>query len=73
MYSRYIRQIAVYFDCCPDHLITEQLKPYFIKLVNNKSWISLLSLLLFVRSYETLGCLLPTQLTKLYSFNEQMA
>jgi len=40
MYSRYIRQIAVYFDCCPDHLTTEQLKPYFIELVNNKSWSS---------------------------------
>ena len=31
MYSRYIRKIAVYFDCCPDQLSTEQLKHYFLE------------------------------------------
>lgn len=37
-YSRCLRQIATYFDTCPDHLTTEQLKTYFIQLVENKSW-----------------------------------
>ncbi len=40
MYSRYIRHIATHFDTCPDHLSTEQLKHYFITLVENKSWSS---------------------------------
>jgi integrase/recombinase XerD len=38
MYSRYIRQLATFFDTCPDHLTTEQLKTYFLDLVENRSW-----------------------------------
>ncbi len=37
-YSRYLRQVAQYFDTCPDHLSVEQLKGYFLYLANNKSW-----------------------------------
>jgi len=37
-YSRCIRQIAQFFDVCPDNLTTEQLKAYFLNLVQNKSW-----------------------------------
>lgn len=37
-YSRCIRQIAQFFDACPDNLTTEQLKIYFLNLVENKSW-----------------------------------
>ncbi len=33
MYSHYIRHIAEHLDTCPDHLSTEQLKHYFITLV----------------------------------------
>lgn len=38
MYSRYIRKISEYFDCCPDQLSTEQLKHYFLELVETRSW-----------------------------------
>jgi site-specific recombinase XerD len=38
MYSFYVRQVAQFFDSCPDHLTTEQLKIYFLELVQNKSW-----------------------------------
>ncbi|PCI49607.1 MAG: integrase [Moraxellaceae bacterium] len=38
MYSRYIRKISDYFDCCPDQLSTEQLKIYFLELVETRSW-----------------------------------
>jgi len=37
-YRRYLRQVAQYFDTCPDHLSVEQLKGYFLYLANNKSW-----------------------------------
>ena len=37
-YSRCIRKIAEFFDTCPDHLSTEQLKLYFLHLVEHKSW-----------------------------------
>ena len=37
-YSRAIRQLAQFFDCCPDNLTTEQLKQYFYHLAQNKSW-----------------------------------
>ena len=40
MYSRYLRQISSYFDTCPDQLTTEQLKGYFLELVEQKSWSS---------------------------------
>jgi site-specific recombinase XerD len=38
LYSRYLRQVSTYFDCCPDQLSKAQLKDYFIYLVENKSW-----------------------------------
>lgn len=38
MYSFYLRQISEYFDACPDHLSTDQLKQYFLQLVQTKSW-----------------------------------
>ena len=37
-YSRCIRQLAAYFDTCPDQLTVEQLKAYFLHLVNRRSW-----------------------------------
>lgn len=37
-YSRCLRQTAAYFDTCPDQLTTEQLKVYFLYLVEHKSW-----------------------------------
>ena len=40
MYSRYLRRIGDYFDCCPDHLTVEQLKTYFLDLVSTRSWSS---------------------------------
>ncbi|PAJ71491.1 integrase, partial [Pseudoalteromonas sp. NBT06-2] len=38
MYSRYIRQLSVFCDCCPDNLSTYQIKSFLLYLVNNKSW-----------------------------------
>lgn len=38
MYSRCIRKVGDYFDCCPDHLTAEQLKSYFLELVSTRSW-----------------------------------
>ncbi len=40
MYSRSLRRLAAYFDCCPDTLTTEQLKQYFLALVKSHSWSS---------------------------------
>ena len=37
-YSRVIRRIRDYFDCCPDQLTPEQLETYFAKLVETHSW-----------------------------------
>jgi integrase/recombinase XerD len=37
-YSRCLRQVTEYFNLCPDHLTTEDLKIYFIYLVEHKSW-----------------------------------
>jgi integrase len=37
-YSRAIRRIRDYFDCCPDQLTPEQLETYFAKLVETHSW-----------------------------------
>ncbi len=37
MYSYYLRQVGGFFDCCPDQLSSEQLKTYFLYLVNNRS------------------------------------
>jgi integrase/recombinase XerD len=37
-YSRAIRRVRDYFDCCPDKLTPEQLKIYFADLVDSHSW-----------------------------------
>jgi integrase/recombinase XerD len=37
-YSRAIRRVRDYFDCCPDKLTPEQLKIYFADLVESHSW-----------------------------------
>ena len=37
-YSRAVRRISQYFDCCPDLLTTEQLEKYFSDLVESHSW-----------------------------------
>jgi integrase/recombinase XerD len=40
MYSRALRKVGDYFDCCPDHLTQDQLKEYFLALATNLSWSS---------------------------------
>ncbi len=40
MYSRSLRRLTEYFDQCPDTLSTEQLKQYFLALVESHSWSS---------------------------------
>lgn len=37
-YSRAVRRIAQFFDCCPDALTTLQLKRYFANLIETHSW-----------------------------------
>jgi integrase len=37
-YSRAVRRISEYFDCCPDQLTLEQLEKYFSRLVESHSW-----------------------------------
>jgi len=37
-YSRAIRRVSDYFDCCPDKLKPEQLEDYFDALVKSHSW-----------------------------------
>lgn len=37
-YSRAVRRIAAFFDCCPDHLSTDDLKRYFAQLITSHSW-----------------------------------
>ncbi|MGI2146973.1 phage integrase N-terminal SAM-like domain-containing protein [Shewanella frigidimarina] len=37
-YSRAVRRISAYFDCCPDKLITADLKRYFTDLIASHSW-----------------------------------
>ncbi|WP_200818631.1 phage integrase N-terminal SAM-like domain-containing protein, partial [Colwellia marinimaniae] len=37
-YSRCLRQTASFFDLCPDQLAIEDLKTYFLHLVEHKSW-----------------------------------
>lgn len=37
-YSRSIRRVRDYFDCCPDQLRPEQLENYFADLVESHSW-----------------------------------
>lgn len=38
VYARAVRRVSGYFDCCPDHLSTEQLAGYFADLVESHSW-----------------------------------
>lgn len=37
-YSRAVRRVRDYFDCCPDQLTPEQLETYFGELVESHSW-----------------------------------
>jgi len=37
-YSRAVRRIRDYFDCCPDQLTLEQREDYFAELVESHSW-----------------------------------
>ncbi len=37
-YSRAVRRIAQFFDCCPDSLTKTQLKRYFASLIHTHSW-----------------------------------
>lgn len=37
-YSRAVRRVRDYFDCCPDKLKPEQLEQYFADLVESHSW-----------------------------------
>ncbi len=37
-YSRAIRRVRDYFDCCPDKLTKKQLGIYFADLVESHSW-----------------------------------
>jgi integrase/recombinase XerD len=37
-YSRAVRRISAYFDCCPDNLSTADLKRYFADLIASHSW-----------------------------------
>ena len=39
-YSRALRQVAEFFDTCPDQLSAEQLKYYFLYIATHKSWSS---------------------------------
>lgn len=37
-YSRAVRRITAYFNCCPDRLTQQQLKIFFAALVDSHSW-----------------------------------
>lgn len=37
-YSRAVRRITDYFDCCPDQLTLQQREEYFEQLVEHRSW-----------------------------------
>ena len=37
-YTRAVRRVSEYFDCCPDQLTPEQLEIYFGELVDTHSW-----------------------------------
>ena len=37
-YSRAVRRVAAFFDCCPDTLNQQQLRDYFFSLLNSHSW-----------------------------------
>ncbi|WP_422139059.1 site-specific integrase [Endozoicomonas sp. ALC020] len=38
LYSRPLRRLASYFNCCPDTLNTDDLKTYFADLIESHSW-----------------------------------
>lgn len=38
VYSRAVRRVTQYHDCCPDQLSVEQLEVYFAELVESHSW-----------------------------------
>jgi len=38
LYSSYIRKVSVYFDRCPDNLTQDELKDYFLHLIDTRSW-----------------------------------
>jgi integrase len=38
VYARAVRRVAQSYDCCPDHLTTEQLEAHFAELVASHSW-----------------------------------
>jgi len=38
VYARAVRRVAQSYDCCPDHLTTEQLETHFAELVESHSW-----------------------------------
>ena len=37
-YSRAVRRLAEYFECCPDRLSVAQLEAYFSALIDSHSW-----------------------------------
>ena len=37
-YSRAVRRIAAFFDCCPEKLSSDDLKDYFTSLIQSHSW-----------------------------------
>ncbi len=37
-YSRAVRRVSAFFDCCPDQLNQQQLRDYFSSLVHSHSW-----------------------------------
>jgi len=39
-YSRAVRRVTAFFDCCPDRLTQNQLRDYFAALVQSHSWSS---------------------------------
>lgn len=38
LYARCLRQVSDFFDTCPDQLSTDQLRQYFMHLVEHRSW-----------------------------------
>ncbi|WP_449287761.1 tyrosine-type recombinase/integrase [Marinobacter salarius] len=38
LYTRCLRQVSEHFDTCPDQLSTDQLRQYFMHLVQHRSW-----------------------------------
>lgn len=38
LYTRCLRQVSDFFNTCPDQLSTDQLRQYFMHLVEHRSW-----------------------------------